>query len=186
MTITRLRSAHSSDDLQLIYDKPHDHRRFGRGHGERVTAMIDVVDGMYWKTAADLSCGNGVVLNSIIADVKHYGDFAPGYPIRGPIEKTITDLPAVELFILGETLEHLDDPNLVLNQIARQADWLLMSTPIEAWGDTNGEHYWAWDRDGVEELLAVEAPSFNVVEFRTVDTRPYGEPYLFGIWLIEL
>jgi hypothetical protein len=186
MTIARLRPAHTDDELHTIYMKPHDHRRFGRGHGERVAKMIEMISSTTWASAADLSCGNGAVLDAINSEVKIYGDFARGYTVTGAIENTIHNLPDVDLFVLGETLEHLDDPGKVLRLIARRANWLLMSTPIEAWDDTNAEHYWAWDRDGVEELLHQATISFDVVAFDVVDTRVYQEPYCYGVWLIKL
>jgi hypothetical protein len=188
MTTTRLRPAHPPGRLAEIYATPHDHRRFGRGHGERVFKMMELVDGTTWGSAADLSCGNGVVLDSVDAPVKHYGDLAPGWPITGPLEQTLVDLPDVDLYVMGETLEHLDDPALVLRLVSARARWLLLSTPIGAWGDTNEEHYWAWDREGVEELIAQSTSDGAVVltDFHEVNTRVYGEPYCYGVWLVKL
>lgn len=180
--IKRLRPIHDERTLKSMYAAPHDHRIYGRGHAERVAAMIEMVSGYHWSSAADLSCGNGYVLDSITADVKYYGDIAPGYEFTGPIERTIFHLPSpVELFIMGETIEHLDAPSYVLLDVARRSQHLLLSTPVEAWDDTNAEHYWAWDRDGVEGMLA-GAGWETVDEYTEVDARGWGEPYKFGIW----
>ena len=151
--------------------------------------MIELLEGTSWASAADLSCGNGAVLDAVDApaDKKYYGDLAPGRAFTGPLEDTILKLPAVDLFILGETLEHLDDPGLALSRIANRSWWLLMSTPLDCWDDSNEEHYWAWDREGVEGLLAGAAAGAgpSVSEFAEVDTRTYGEPYRYGIWLVR-
>lgn len=185
--ITRLRLAHTPEALQEIYSKPHDHRRFGRGHGERVDKMIEMMAGTKWTSAADLSCGNGAVLNSVDAPLKYYGDFAPGYDITGPIENTVLQVPPVELFIMGETLEHLDDPLLVLQRVAQRTDWLLLSTPIENWNDSNAEHYWSWDQQGVEDLISKSTEEDVLIsDFSKVDTRVYGEPYCYGVWLVRM
>lgn len=185
--IKRLRPAHPAARLAEIYATPHDHYRFGRGHGERVDRMIELLDGTTWDSAADLSCGNGVVLTAANAWLKHYGDYAPGYEYTGPIEDTLQSLPPVDLFVLGETLEHLDDPGLVLSMIEARSRVLLMSTPVDCWDDSNEEHYWAWDREGVEELLAEAAAGTGPADLRftDVDTRTYGEPYRYGIWLVR-
>ena len=45
----------------------------------------------------------------------------------------------------------------------------------------NGEHLWAWDREGVEDLL--KRTGWQPVAFTSVDSREYGEPYLYGIWV---
>jgi hypothetical protein len=70
---------------------------------------------------------------------------------------------------------------MVLLAIRAKCRSLVLSTPIENWDDTNAEHLWAWDQDGVEAMLA--AARFRVVRFEAVDTRVYGEPYCYGIWL---
>jgi hypothetical protein len=185
VTIIRLRPRHSASELQRIYSAPHDHRIYGRGHAERVNAMIELGNvGIPWSTAADLSCGNGVVIDSItILHTRYKGDFAPGYEFIGPIEETIQQIPSVDLFIMGETLEHLDDPKSVLVDIRDRAEQLLLSTPIYNWGDTNAEHYWAWSQGDVEDLL--RQADWNVLKFTMVDSRTYGEPYCYGIWLCD-
>lgn len=178
----RLRSAHTPEVLAQIYATPHDHRRW-HDHNLRVAATIQVgrfLAGDGAGSAADLSCGNGSILKAMPAQRKVYGDFAPGYPVTGPIEETIEQLAPVNLFINCETLEHLDDPGAALKQIRAKTRMLLLSTPVGAWNDDNLEHYHAWDREGVEELLT-EA-GFEVVVYASVDFTPAGLPYEFGIW----
>jgi hypothetical protein len=132
-------------------------------------------------SGADLSCGDGTLLRSMRLPTSYFGDIAPGYEYQGPIEATIDQIPAVDLFICTETLEHLDDPDLVLKKVRAKAQWLVLSTPIDAWNDTNPEHYWAWSREAVEGMLA--AAGFTVAVYAALDLRPAAaDAYCFGIW----
>jgi hypothetical protein len=82
---------------------------------------------------------------------------------------------------LAETLEHLDDPRSVLGHIRGRVGSLVLSTPLDCWDDDNTEHLWAWDRPGVEMLLADCGWSFDY--FIDVDSRAWGETYRYGIWV---
>jgi hypothetical protein len=178
----RLRPAYGADELARLYAAPHDHRRW-RDHHLRVNATIQVANWLCEygvQTAADLSCGNGAVLSAIPARQRYLGDFAPGHELAGPIEDTIEQIPPVDLFVCSETIEHLDDPDVVLKAVRSKSDHLVLSTPVDAWDDDNPEHYWAWSRDGVEDMLT--AAGFQVVVYTAVDFRPSGLPYEFGIW----
>lgn len=182
--IKRLRPKWSDEELAKIYSKPHDHFRFGRGHDMRVKVTIEILKDMSKlinaKTGGDLSCGNGAILNSIKLQEKYLGDYAPKYEFEGPLEKTILEMPNVDIYVCSETLEHLDDPNHALKLIRQKSKSLVLSTPIEQWEDTNTEHYWAYDREGVEELLKNSGWKPNVFLF--LDTQVFGEPYKYGIW----
>lgn len=183
--ITRLRPAHSPEKLAELYATPHDHRRWA-DHLLRVDATIVMArwlarNGI--ESAADLSCGNAAIIDALDVRDRYRGDLAPGYPICGPIEVTLGLIPAVDMYICSETLEHLDDPAAVLKQIRGKAGSLVLSTPVEAWNDPNEEHYHAWDRAGVEQLLA-EA-GFHVAAYSTVDFRHVNPNfYCFGIWAV--
>lgn len=189
MTRQRLRPAHTPGQLADLYARPHEHARFV-DHRLRVPATIAVAQWMLSHfpqvddlTVADLSCGDGAVLAALDlpAERKIYGDLAPGYPITGPLEETITQLPRpVDLFVCGETIEHLDDPDLVLKALRQVTGTLVLSTPVDAWGDDNPEHYWAWSRLDVEAMLATAA--WRVLTYVEVDCRPAGLQYSFGIW----
>lgn len=190
MTRQRLRPAYSDAELQRLYRRPHDHRRWP-DHRLRVTATVDVARWMLHPRidevpaaagrAADLSCGNGAILNAVPAAVRYFGDFAPGWEYTGPIEQTISELPRdVDLFICSETIEHLHDPDGVLKQIRGRARTLVLSTPVDAFDDPNPEHYWAWSRDDVEQMLT--AAGFTTQVYTAVDFRPHSGPYCFGIW----
>jgi hypothetical protein len=178
----RLRPAHTPEQLARIYARPHDHRRWP-DHHLRVDATIALARWMAGGTvgrAADLSCGNGAVLAAIDAEVKVFGDFAPGHEVTGPLEDTLEQLEPVDLYVCAETLEHLDDPDKVLVQIRGKARGLVLSTPVDAWDDDNEEHYWSWSRADVEGMLT--GAGFRLGVYSAVDFRPLGLPYAFGIW----
>ena len=182
--IKRLRKKHTQEVLDQIYSSPHDHRIYGRGHDVRVevTKVLAkntcvIVDA---KSGADLSCGNGDILNSLNIEKKIFGDFAAGYEFIGPLEENIVKIPNVDIFICSETLEHLDSPVESLFKIREKSKSLILTTPIECWEDSNREHYWAWDRDGVESLLIESGWRPDIFAF--LDTTVFGEPYKYGIW----
>lgn len=182
--IKQLRNFHSSERLSQIYSKPHDHSIYGRGHHTRVeitkVVLAEVANRTKSSSVGDLSCGNGAIAKSLNFSHTYLGDYAPGYDYFGPIDKTILNMPKVSLYICSESLEHLEDPATVLKLIRNKSDHMILSTPIENWEDTNEEHYWSWDRDGVESLL-VES-GWSVDSFLMLDTTTFGEPYKYGIW----
>lgn len=153
----RLRPEYSDEELSRIYATPHDHKRFGYGHYLRVEHTITLgkwacVD-YRLNSGADLSCGNGQILTNLPLNMKAFGDFAPTYYYHGPIEQTILQIPSVDLFICSETIEHLNDPEAVLSEIRRKANYLLLSTPIGEDDLGNPEHYWGWDTEAVLDML---------------------------------
>lgn len=182
MTRRRLRPAHSGEELRQMYAVPHDHRNWA-GHRLRVSVTREIARWLAGDTvdsAADLSCGSGAVLNAVPARRKHFGDFAPGYEFHGPLEQTLLALRRVDLFLCCETLEHLDDPDAVLALMREKAGKLVLSTPVDAWDDTNPEHYWAWSRADVEAMLF--AAGWDPYLYAAADFRLMGLPYCFGIW----
>jgi len=180
----RLRPAYTADELAKIYATPHDHTQW-QDHLARVVMTAQFVRtaaGTIRGDAADLSCGDGAILKSVdVEGGRLFGDYAPGHEYVGPIEETIDQIPGVDLFVCTETLEHLDDPDLVLKQIRGKARFLALSTPIGAWGDTNPEHYWVFSRAGVEDML--NAAGFSPHAFMELDYRPAGGDYTYGVWV---
>lgn len=194
MRVERLRPMPTPEQMAAMYPAPHDHRIYGRGHHERVEATIALALAHIAPgeriNVADLSCGNGEIARRICEGSPlclHLGDYAgevarPGeHGYLGAVEQTILDLPHVDTYVCSETIEHLDDPGKVLALARSVADHLVLSTPIECWDDANGEHLWAWDREGVEDLL--KRTGWQPVAFDSVDSRTYGEPYHYGLWI---
>jgi hypothetical protein len=184
MTRQRLRPAYTADELARLYPQPHNHTRWP-DHLLRVETTIQVGHWMVVaaraETGADLSCGNGAILDGLPLRLRYFGDLAPAtYRFSGPIHDTIALIPAVDVFVCCETLEHLDDPDKTLTAIRGKTSQLLLSTPVDAWNDTNPEHYWAWSRDDVDRMLA--DAGFTTFVYTEVDFRPGGLPYSFGIW----
>jgi hypothetical protein len=186
VTRQRLRPAYTPEQLAEIYAKPHSSGRW-HDHRVRVEITVDLYAGLVDSDAtidsvADLSCGDARVAHSVQRRRVVLGDFAPGYDHTGPVERTIDEIDPVDVFICCETLEHLDDPDLVLKKIRQKARYLVLSTPIEAWGETNPEHYWAWDRGGVEAMLHL-AGFTTFKPYVELDMRDSWSPYCFGIWV---
>ncbi len=180
----RLRPAHSPEQLAHIYAAPHDSSRW-RDHRVRVAVTLELARGYLHDnpgsvtSVADLSCGDATIARSLGADTVVLGDYAPGYDHHGPIEVTIHRIPTVDLFVCSETLEHVDDPDLVLAAIRAKTKRLVLSTPVDCWGDANVEHYWAWSAEHVEGML--RTAGFDVDVFTRLDMRRWS-PYAFGIW----
>ena len=149
----RLREAHSPEQLAQIYKTPHDHSKWF-DHKIRVQATIALASYFGEVTSvADLSAGDATIINAIPAKERYIGDFAPRYELQGSIDETIELIPKVDLFICSETIEHLDDPETTLRKIRAKTKALILSTPDGETGQSNPEHYWGWDMQGVRELL---------------------------------
>lgn len=157
----RLRPAWTPAELDVIYDTPHDHRAWGYGHDIRVTQTIALAAWLADMApaadrVADLSCGNGAIPLALTQAGRTIvlGDYAPRWPIHGPLDDTLPALEPVDLYICSETLEHLDNPDQVLHLIGEKAHRLILTTPLGETSDGNPEHYWGWDHDGIGSMLA--------------------------------
>jgi len=177
----RLRPRYSESELAKIYQVPHQHNRW-EDHILRVKMTIALAS--YFtgvKSVADLSAGDAVIINAIQAERKYIGDFAPSYEFVGPIEKTIHEIPDVDLFICSETIEHLDNPDEVLAMIGKKTRHLILSTPDSETDNGNPEHYWGWDNEGVREmLLAAGFIPKAFANFRVIDLG-----YMYQAWACD-
>jgi hypothetical protein len=195
VTVTRLRGPYSAVQLHQLYGRGYDHTRW-KDHVLRVDHTVtlgsQLVRGQGLHLLGDLSCGDGAVplgIQQACPEVDWHprspilGDYAPHPRLDyvGPIDRTITRLPlTVDLFVLTETLEHLDDPAGVLTAIRGHARWLLLSTPTTDGRDDNPEHYWSWDVDGVRSLL--DGAGWQPVVQSTLDLRWIPGSYEFQFW----
>lgn len=180
----RLREMPSQDELDRIYAVPHDHTRWD-DHRIRVDLTSAMAHHMLAPggTVADLSCGDGAI--ALRLGHSHgarviLGDYAPGYPLTGPIEQTIDQIPPVDLFVCSETIEHLDDPDAVLARIRTKTNALILSTPDGEDDDRNPEHVWGWDSEAVEKML--RDAGFTPAVHTIVDLRHGGGQYAFQVW----
>lgn len=178
----------------MLYPRPHDHTRW-KDHLIRVEETIkmgeqllggDVFTDTRFPIIADLSCGDAAIARALTPTARNLilGDFAPGYEIQGPIERTICDLHVpVDLFVLSETLEHLEDPEAVLREIRTRSRMLLLSTPVDAdpaeERATNPEHLWAWSAEDVDQML--DEAGWHWRQHRVLE-HPAGGVYSYGLW----
>ena len=136
---------------------------------------------------ADMSCGDATVpraLGEHFGVAPMLGDYAPGYAYTGTLQDTVPLLPVVDLYVCTNTVEHLDDPDTDLKLIREHCTEMLLATPVEEWHDHDNGHYWAWDRDGVEEMAA--AAGFTVSAYVELDLTPFWNPHCkHGIWAMR-
>lgn len=164
----------------IVYTVQYQHRNWA-DHQERIGELVQIVAELDPTSAADLSAGDGAVLDSLDCP-KVYGDVVEvdGW-LCGPVEDTVAMLEPVDLFVSSETLEHLDNPLRHLADVRSKASRLLLSTPVHAGGvDENPEHVWQWDVTDVDQLLS--ATGWTVVDYLDLDYRPAGG-YLTGVWV---
>lgn len=182
--IKQLRPFYTPDELKEIYAEPHNHHLYGRGHYIRVELTKVLLRELCMlkeaETGADMSCGNGDILTSYPLATTYLGDFAEGYQYTGPLEETLKQIPRVDVYVCSETLEHVEKPQKVLGQIRGKSKSLVLTTPLEKWNDSQADHYWAWDREGIEELLT--NAGWEVVNFVMFDSTVFGDPYKYGMW----
>jgi hypothetical protein len=163
--IRRLRPYPTLAELEKLYVMPYDHTRW-EDHRKRVRCSIDVMHkrllpafGMgKIQRVADLSAGDGTIVHSLkdIAPTIIEGDLVPrkGLTRIGPIEETIQTIEPVDLFVLTETIEHVENPDRLLATIRDMTTWLFLTTPTgEVDGVTNPEHIWEWDVEGMGSMI---------------------------------
>lgn len=187
MTIRRLRPSYTDVELREVYARQYDHTRWA-DHVMRVQESIDFIHATTVPPArrivADLSCGDAAIARGL-QDTRLVilGDYVANdeYAFTGRIEDTIRLVGYADLFILSETMEHVDNPTWLLTQIRQRAGHLFISTPLDERDDGNPEHYWGWDEDGVRELL--EITGWKVAE-RQLFTPPTLERYYtYQMWM---
>lgn len=170
-------------ELHSLYTEQYNHTRW-KDHKVRVHSTIALAP---WftdaRSGADLSCGDGAILKGISDllgfEKTYFGDFVEGYQFHGPIEETIRSLPYVDMFILSETLEHLDDPDDVLRRIRKACKYLILTTPDGEWTDANPEHVWGWDTDEVRKILT--NAGFVPEVYQSLSFPSFGY-YTFQMW----
>ena len=179
--IKRLRETYTDDQLTTVYDNKYDHTRWD-DHIERIELTIDFASKVpldkKYDAVADLSAGDAAIINALSYATKIIGDFYPGFEYQGKIEDTVEQIPNVDLFILSETLEHVNNPFELLQAIKKKTKYLLVSTPQDNWDDGNPEHYWSWGSEDVKEML-IKA-GFNPLHFLSKKLH-----YTHQLWICE-
>lgn len=205
MTRVRLRDARPEGEAAFYserYPNGYAHDSWP-DHVERVKASADMIE-KYRKqirSAADLSCGDGALLNMISRHLTRavLGDLngvppSAAVSCRAQVLETVghAELPGslehlepVDLFILSETLEHVDDPDDLLVRIGGVARYLFVSTPVDESAEAgNPEHYWGWGTGDVYDMLAVagwEPLERQILVPQSTLTLPHA--YHYQLWL---
>lgn len=157
--IRLLRPFYAPEELAGIYKKPYDHT-FWEDHKIRVAITIHIGkwlrDHVGAQSAADLSCGDGAILRGLEIPDSIYGDLVPAPHLNkaGDLLDSLWEISPVDLFVLSETLEHVENPRLVLENVREKSSSLLLSTPAGEADDLNPEHYWGWDVEDIRGMLA--------------------------------
>lgn len=163
-------------------------------HVERVAASVQFIStwvresGQVIGSIADLSCGDGTIPRELSvrtgADRLVLGDInrQEGLRIVGPLPDTLEELtPPVDLYVCSETIEHMDDPDFLLQQLRLKSKFLFVSTPVsEPLHYGNTEHYWSWDTDDIGQMLAD-------ADWSPVDHQVFvpvsNQTYTFQFWM---
>lgn len=177
----QLRPFYTPEQLAQVYGHTYNHMIWP-DHIERVNKTTELLDTFAFatnaRTVADLSCGDGAVVNNSRWpwELKIMGD----YTTTGPIEEALTHIQHVDMFVLSETLEHVENPDSLLRAIRVVADHLLLTTPHGEITDENPEHYWGWDRAGIQEMLDQAGWTPIAGELFTPTSVDY---YTFQMWM---
>lgn len=203
---TRLRDARSAEAEKAyyaqVYPQGYKHDAWP-DHVERVKASADLIERYRTqiRTAADLSCGDGALLNMISRHLTRavLGDLngvlaSAVVSCRAPVLEaleaaalpdSLAHLRPVDLFILSETIEHMDDPDDLLRRLTGYARYLFLSTPVdEQRGSGNLEHYWSWGTADMGQMLrdaGWEALELQVFVPRS--TLTLQDAYHYQLWM---
>lgn len=212
MTRIRLRDARSPEDeaayYAQVYPEGYKHDRWP-DHVERVAASVEMISRYRTqiKTVADLSCGDGAIVRGVAAGLEsaYLGDLngvpvavgeavvsAGAKAVRGlrteALPGSLSSLESaapVDLFVLSETLEHMDDPDDLLRQLTLYSRYLFVSTPEDEI-DTSGnlEHYWSWGAADVHRML--QDAGWSPIELKRLvprSTLALEHAYHYQLWM---
>jgi 2-polyprenyl-3-methyl-5-hydroxy-6-metoxy-1,4-benzoquinol methylase len=178
MAIERLRPAYTDAELKEVYSHTYDHMRW-LDHQVRIEKTIEFARDFLVEMGSitDLSCGDGAIaLGLRFPQTKVYlGDFVPNVKnqVTGKIEDTIGMVPSTDVFVLSETLEHVDRPEDLLHAIRLVTKQLVLTTPCDETLD-NPEHYWKWgcaDICSMLEQTGFQPIAYEFLEFPELDVR---------------
>lgn len=167
--IERTRPYPDADELAALYAVPNDADRWPE-HQLRTDITVALGRSRFpaRRLIIDPAAGTGRAAREL-ADAHRRaitGDLSPDarvdHPATSALELLDNVVPFAGLYsgratavvLLGEILEHVEDPAALLAAAHRVADGLILSTPLDEPAGVNPEHVWRWDRAGILELLA--------------------------------
>lgn len=174
----KLRRFYSPSVEAAMYDHTYNSKRWPE-HITRIekTAAIcqTLIDRYELKSVADLSCGDGSLIDKLSVHIKFARD--------GNIMDDMELIGQSDLFICTETIEHLREPWTVLERIAEKTRWLVLSTPLdEERGIDNYEHYWAFTTDDVATML--HHANFHHIALFVLQHETWN--YRYQVWTAEV
>lgn len=146
-------------------------------HQGRLLRTAELVRSLNPASVVDLGCGDGGLL-SLLPDLDAWGyDFQPSnepaWAERGVTAErrdvfNTRDVPRWgECAVMTEVLEHVADPHGTVAWVARNARYVVASSPHRETDRQHGDcHAWAWDVEGYRALFE---PHFKVLSHETVD-----------------
>lgn len=212
MSRIQLRAFRSAEEERALYGRtyPTGYRHdVWPDHVERVAASVEMIRQYSHQivSVADLSCGDAAIVRGLVGMKRlrtaYLGDLngvdrvpEDGWDrVRthrlspGPLPDTLTPDSfhggMVDLFVLSETLEHMEDPDGLLSRIRGAARYLFLSTPLlESPDSGNLEHYWSWGQDDLHQML-LDA-GWSPVEYQRLtplSTRHLEHAYTYQLWM---
>jgi 2-polyprenyl-3-methyl-5-hydroxy-6-metoxy-1,4-benzoquinol methylase len=165
-------------------------------HRARTLVTAGLIAWMQPELVCDPACGDGSIVltanrlaeidTAVMGDISRPSIERLEVPdlwhkVVGAIETTLTyrDLDW-DVTVLTETLEHLEDPDGVLQMARRRSRALVASSPCMRPGqvDDNPEHLWMFDASGFQEMLkdaGWDDVHHTVMKFHTM--------YDFQVWV---
>lgn len=124
----------------------------GRSSFPDLGTVIDPAAGRHARTAAALAAewDRSTITGDLAPDAAV--DY-PGVDARTFLRELYLRNYVADVVVLGEILEHVDDPGQLLRQAHDVANGLILSTPLSEPPDVNPEHVWRWDKAGILQLL---------------------------------
>ena len=160
--IERVRPTPEGAELAAMY-AVHNAARHWLEHRLRIELTLDlgIARFPFRDLVVDPAAGTGDLARRLATGEAFTGDLAPTAPVDRPgvaADAFLADLflrnIVADVVVLGEILEHVDDPARLLAQARDVSRGLIVSTPLDEPAGVNPEHVWRWDRAGILELLA--------------------------------
>lgn len=204
----KLREFYNQEQLKDLYKNGYDHTTSIQ-HKLRVALSIQLavwtINRWNLQRVADFSCGDGHIISELIRSKNVteaiIGDFAQvnvdkvrenlginedvkiSYHV-GDISQLLSNVEKdIDLFILTETIEHVEDPEKLLYELSKKVRFLILSTPIDEQDAGNPEHYWGWSNEEMNTLLIDNA--WEPIISNPLHFKEKALVYDFQLWLTQ-